>query len=148
MAVCHRRFGKTLMIIHCLIECQHRNPQGSFIAPTYQQAERNAFEYLKEATKVFPGVKYNAAKLRCEIPNPQVGKITIFLLSGSSESSEQIRGMYMDALVLDEYQDLPPKVFPQIVRPALADRRGKCLWIGNPRAIMPSRQSMTRGLPK
>ena len=37
VAVCHRRFGKTLMSIHwlvrCLIECQHRNPQGALYSP-------------------------------------------------------------------------------------------------------------------
>ena len=137
VAVCHRRFGKTVMavqwLVRSLVECQHKNPQGMFIAPTFGQVEKIAFEYLKEATAVFPGVKYNLAKLRCEIPHPQLGKISIYLLSGSNESSEQIRGMYCDAVVLDEFQDIPAKVFPQIVRPALADRRGKCLWIGTPK---------------
>ena len=34
--------------------------------------------------------------------------------------------MYADAVVLDEFADIPPKVFPQILRPALVDRRGTC----------------------
>jgi len=104
--------------VRCLIECQHKNPQGMFIAPTFGQVEKIAFEYLKEATAVFPGVKFNAAKLRCEIPHPSLGKISIYLLSGSNESSENLRGMYADAVVLDEFADIPPKVFPQILRPA------------------------------
>ena len=112
----------------------HKNPQGMFIAPTFGQVEKIAFEYLREETAVFPGVKYNAAKLRCEIPHPQLGKISIYLLSGSNESSENLRGMYADAVVLGEFQDIPAKVFPQIIRPALADRRGKYLWIGTPKS--------------
>ena len=137
VCVMHRRFGKTVMavqwLVRSLIECKHKNPQGMFIAPTFSQVEKIAFEYLKEATEVFPGVKFNKAKLRCEIPHPQLGKITIHLLSGSSDSCEQIRGLYGDAVVLDEFQDLPAKLFPQIIRPALADRRGSCLWIGTPK---------------
>jgi len=137
VAICHRRFGKTFMAIHwlvrALVECPHKNPQGAFIAPTFSQVERVAFEYLKQATSVFPGVKYNAAKLRCEFPLGKNNKVTIHLLSGSNESSEQIRGLYLDAVVFDEYADIPAKVFPQIVRPALADRRGKCTWIGTPK---------------
>ena len=150
VAVCHRRFGKTVMavnwLVRCLIECQHKNPQGMFIAPTFGQVEKIAFEYLKEATAVFPGVKFNAAKLRCEIPHPSLGKISIYLLSGSNESSENLRGMYADAVVLDEFADIPPKVFPQILRPALADRRGSCLWIGTPKSEDQFKATYDQGL--
>lgn len=136
VCVMHRRFGKTFMAIHWLVrtlfECQNKNPQGCYIGPTFSQAERVAFQYMKDATEMFPGVKYNAAKLRIEIPHP-TGRITIHLLSGSNESSEQIRGLYMDAVIFDEYADIPAKVFPSIVRPAIADRKGKILWIGTPK---------------
>ena len=92
-----------------------------------------AFEYLQEYTNVLPGVKYNKAKLRCEFPGPN-GKVTIFLLSGSNESSEQIRGLYLDAVVLDEYADLPAKLLPEILRPAVADRKGSITIIGTPKS--------------
>ena len=137
VAVCHRRAGKTYMAVHWLIrglvECPHPNPIGCYIAPTFSQAERIAFEYVRQATEMFPGVKYNKAKLRVEIPIGDRNKITIHLLSGSNDSSEQIRGLALDQVIFDEYADIPAKVFPQIVRPALADRRGNCLWIGTPK---------------
>ena len=120
-------------LVKRIIETPHPNPQGCYICPTFSQAERVAWSYLKEATEVMPGVKYNSAKLRCEFPVP-TGKATIYLLSGSNESSEQIRGLYLDICVLDEVADIPAKVFPQIIRPALADRRGSCVWIGTPKS--------------
>ena len=75
-----------------------------------------------------------------------MGKISIYLLSGSNESSENLRGMYADAVVLDEFADIPPKVFPQILRPALADRRGSCLWIGTPKSEDQFKATYDQGL--
>jgi len=41
--VCHRRFGKTVMMINELIKqaviCQKENPRFAYIAPTYKQAK-------------------------------------------------------------------------------------------------------------
>ena len=74
VAVCHRRFGKTVMavnwLVRCLIECQHKNPQGMFIAPTFGQVEKIAFEYLKEATAVFPGVNFTLPNSDVKYPIP------------------------------------------------------------------------------
>ena len=54
--------------------------------------------------------------------------------------------MYADAVVLDEFADIPPKVFPQILRPALADRRGSCLWIGTPKSEDQFKATYDQGL--
>lgn len=139
VAICHRRFGKTVMAINELIKrlltCEHRNPTGVYICPTFSQAERVAWEYVKEFTEPLPGVKYNSAKLRCEFEIEGRGKATIYLLSGSNDAGEQIRGMALDYAIFDEYADLPPKLFPTIVRPALADRGGGALWIGTPKGF-------------
>ena len=102
-------------LIRGLLECPHPNPIGIYLAPTFSQAERIAFEYVKSATEMFPGVQYNKAKLRVEIPTGHRNKITIYLLSGSDQSSEQIRGLAIDQIIFDEYADIPAKVFPQIV---------------------------------
>ncbi len=49
---CHRRFGKSVMLInHLLIEAMlntKKNPRYAYIAPTYRQAKNIAWDYLKQ----------------------------------------------------------------------------------------------------
>lgn len=108
------------------------SPQYAYIAPTYGQAERIAWAMLKNYTKHIPGVEYNEAKLRCIIPRPGMkDQVTIYLLGG--ENPDSIRGMYFDGVVLDEFAEMDPRVWGQVVRPALADRRGWAVFIGTPK---------------
>ena len=89
--VCHRRFGKTVMCINHLIKAamtsKHHNPRFAYIAPTYGQAKKIAFDYLKHYTKNIPGTKYNETELRCDLVNGA----RIMLLS--SENPDSIRGI-------------------------------------------------------
>jgi len=136
VAVCHRRFGKTRYALGELgtdgFECKHHNPQYAYIAPTYGQAERVAWTYLKEMFKDYPGVEKNEAKLRLTIPRHNTGdKITIWLLG--AENPDSIRGIYLDGVVLDEYAQCDPAIWGEVVRPALSDRKGWALFIGTPK---------------
>ena len=83
VAVCHRRFGKTRFalgeIASAGFECEGYNPQYAYIAPTYGQAERVAWTYIKEMFKDYPGIEKNEQKLRITIPRHDKGdKITIW----------------------------------------------------------------------
>lgn len=132
VAVCHRRFGKTVMAVNWLLReiltCEQKNAQGAYIAPTYGSAKRIAWQMVRDYAGVIPGVKFNEAELRCDLPD---GK-RLWLLG--SENPDMLRGMRLDAAVLDEYADMNARLFPEIVRPALSDfGTGKCLWIGTPR---------------
>ena len=85
--VCHRRFGKTVFSIMEMIDRALRsdlkNPQFAYIAPTYGQAKRVAWEYLKDFTKNIPGAKANEAELRVDIPRPdRDDKIRFMLIRG------------------------------------------------------------------
>jgi phage terminase large subunit len=136
VAVCHRRFGKTRFALGEIaaagFECEHHNPQYAYIAPTYGQAERVAWTYLKEMFKDYPGVEKNEAKLRLTIPRHDRGdKITIWLLG--AENPDSIRGIYLDGSVLDEYAQCDPTIWGQVIRPALSDRKGWAIFIGTPK---------------
>ena len=43
-----------------------------------------------------------------------------------------MRGVSLKYLVMDEYADMKPDVWEQILRPALADQKGEALFIGTP----------------
>ncbi len=92
--VCHRRAGKTVAAINHLLRdavlCQQPNPRYAYLAPTFTQAKRVAWDYLKQFAGDIPGAKFNETELRCDLPNGA----RIMLLS--AESPDALRGIYLD----------------------------------------------------
>jgi hypothetical protein len=108
------------------------NPQYAYIAPTYAQAKRVAWEYLIHFTRHIPGALANKAELSVTIPRPdRDDKIKLMLLG--SENYDGIRGIYLDGCVMDEYADMHPETWSKAVRPALSDRKGWAIFIGTPK---------------
>ena len=129
VAVAHRRMGKTVsaivQLIHNALQNKQKDPRYAYIAPTYAQAKRVAFDYLVEYTRPL-GAKVNIAELRVDFMGRRIS------LYGS-ENGDSLRGQYFDGVVLDEIGDQNPKIWNEILRPALADRKGWCLFIGTPK---------------
>lgn len=134
--VCHRRFGKTHFalneMIHMGINNQLKAPQYAYIAPTYGQAKRVAWDLLKDYTKHIPGRSVNEADLRIDIERPGKGDRIRFMLLGA-ENPGSLKGLYLDGVVLDEYAEMNPQVWSEVVRPALSDRLGWGVFIGTPK---------------
>jgi phage terminase large subunit len=134
--VCHRRFGKTVFCINEMVDkalyCNLKNPQYAYIAPTYGQAKRVAWDILKDAVKNIPGAVANEAELRVDIPRPDKGDRIRFMLLGA-ENPGSIRGIYLDGVIMDEMGEMDPIVWSQVVRPALSDRLGWAVFIGTPK---------------
>ena len=130
---CHRRFGKTVMCINHLIKaamtCKNYNPRFAYIAPTYGQAKKIAFDYLKYYTKDIPGTKYNETELRCDLVNGA----RIMLLS--SENPDSIRGIYLDGCIIDETAQINPALINEVITPALSDRKGFMILVGTPKGM-------------
>jgi hypothetical protein len=127
---CHRRFGKTVAILNHLIRSALNhplpNPRFAYIAPTYKQAKNVAWDYIKQFTASIPGVRYNETELRCDLPNGS--RITLL----SSENPDSLRGIFLDGVCIDEAAQIAPKLWNEIIRPALSDRKGFCYFIGTP----------------
>lgn len=142
--VCHRRFGKTVFAINEMIDRALRNnkknPQYAYIAPTYKQARKIAWKYIKEYTKNIPGSKVVKSELSIIVSRP--GRINDegkhepdeieFMLLGSDDP-DAIRGLYLDGCILDEFAQCDPIIWGEIVRPALSDRKGWAIFIGTPK---------------
>jgi hypothetical protein len=129
--VAHRRFGKTVAAINDLIRdaltIQRKNVRVAYIAPYYRQAKAIAWDYLKEFTAVIPGIEVNASELRIDFPNG--ARIRLF----GADNYDAMRGLFFDAVVLDEPADFPASAWPTVIRPALTDRKGKATFIGTPK---------------
>lgn len=128
--VCHRRFGKTVLVINHIIRAaltsQLERPRYAYLAPLLKQAKAIVWDYLKFYTREIPGTEYNEAELRCDLPNGA----RIQLLG--ADNPDAIRGIYLDGVGLDEYAQMSPRVFPEIIRPTLSDRTGWAIFMGTP----------------
>ena len=124
--VMHRRFGKTVFAVNHLIKhaltCPLPRPRVAFVAPTFTQAKRIAWDY----TSVIPGAKFNETELRVDFPNG--GRLMLL----SAENPDALRGIYLDMAVFDEFGMQNPRVWGEVVRPALSDREGAAIFLGTP----------------
>ena len=131
--LCHRRFGKTVMAINHIIKSAMTNknhaPRYAYIAPTYSQAKKIAWDYLKFYTEKIPGTKWNESELRADLVNGS----RISLLS--SENFDSIRGIYLDLVVCDEAAQIKPGLIDEVLIPALSDRKGKMILVGTPNGM-------------
>jgi hypothetical protein len=49
------------------------------------------------------------------------------------DNYDRLRGTYHDGMVLDEFGDMDPRAWPEVLRPSLADRKGWAVFIGTPK---------------
>ena len=128
--LCHRRWGKTYLALIVLIvkalQCPLPRPQVGYYAPTYSQAKKVAWAYLREFLDGMPGVVFNEAELKATLPTGAV------IMLGSGDNPDSSRGMYFDYVVLDEPAQMPARLWTEVLRPALSDRKGGALFIGTP----------------
>jgi phage terminase large subunit len=130
--VLHRRAGKTHLAINEMLDRSLRNkqraPRYAYLAPFYGMAKRVAWDILKMYAKNIPGVSFNEAELRCDF---SINGARIMLLG--ADNPDSLRGIYLDGVILDEYAQIPPSAWREVIRPALSDRKGWAIWIGTPK---------------
>ena len=128
--VMHRRFGKTVWAVNQLIKhtltCELPRPRTAFVAPTFAQAKRIAWDYVKFYAGNIPGVTFNETELRADFPNG--GRLMLL----SAENPDALRGIYLDQCIFDEFGMQSPRVWSEVVRPALSDRQGSACFLGTP----------------
>jgi len=130
IGVAHRRAGKTVADINELIigalKCDKPNPRFAYVAPQLNQAKDIAWTYLKEYS-AFLTPKVNESELWVELPGNK--RIRIY----GADNPDRLRGIYLDGVVLDEFGDMDPTIWTQVIRPALSDRKGWACFIGTPK---------------
>ena len=128
--VCHRRMGKTFLALQILLAkaCANplQSPRYAYLSPLYRQAKQVAWDWLQRFTAPIPGTLVNQAELRVDLPTGA----RIQLLG--AEQPNTLRGVYLDGVVLDEYAQMAPSAWSEVLRPALSDRQGWAIFIGTP----------------
>jgi phage terminase large subunit len=129
--VAHRRAGKTVACVNDLLKaallCEKDNGRFAYVAPQYNQAKDIAWGYLKQFAGVVPGVEFNESELRADFPTG--ARIRLY----GADNPDRLRGIYLDGVVLDEYADMRPSVWGEVIRPLLTDRQGWATFIGTPK---------------
>jgi phage terminase large subunit len=137
----HRRAGKTVATINDKIRraLESRLPHGqyAYVAPFLAQAKEVAWEYLKRFAGSSVRLK-NESELWVELVNG--ARIRIH----GADNPDRLRGPYLDGVVLDEYADMRPSVWGEVIRPMLADRQGWATFIGTPKGRTNSSASGSR----
>ena len=129
--VVHRRGGKTVAGINDLIRgalaCAKPSPRFAYLAPYRQQAKLVAWDYLKQYTAKIEDRQISESELHVKLPRD--GRVTLY----GADNYDALRGIYLDGAVVDEPADMAPEVWTDLLRPALSDRLGWCVWIGTPK---------------
>jgi predicted phage terminase large subunit-like protein len=123
-----RRCGKSRLAAWMLIVNALQADRGHvfYVAPTQGQARDIMWSLLIELAH--PVIKTS------HINNMQITLVNGATISlKGADRPDTMRGVSLKFLVLDEYADMKPSVFEEILRPALADQKGSCLFIGTPK---------------
>ncbi len=128
--VAHRRAGKTVacindLIVRALTEGKP-NARYAYLAPYHSQAKSIAWEYLLRFSEPVR-VNANQSELWVELINGS--RIRLF----GADNPDNLRGLYLDGVILDEYADMKPSIWGAVIRPLLSDRKGWAVFIGTPK---------------
>ncbi len=126
-----RRFGKTFLAINELARfARFPDRKVWYVAPTYRQAKAICWVELVHRLRHHNWVKeVNNSDLTVVLRNNS----RISLRGADNENS--LRGIGLDFLVMDEFADISPTAWYEVLRPTLSDTQGHALFCGTPRGF-------------
>jgi Terminase large subunit, T4likevirus-type, N-terminal len=128
--VAGRRFGKTYLAMVELIRAAWGPGRLVwYVGPTIKQSKRILWKLLKKMTKELWASTPSETDLRIELLSG--GTICV----RGADNYDSLRGDGLDFVVLDEYACISRAAWTEVLRPALADREGRALFIGTPQGF-------------
>lgn len=124
-----RRCGKSRLAAVMLLINGLKCPVGSavmYVAPTQGMARVIIWSVLEELGRDL-------------ITSSHVNNMEFTLINGTkiyirgADRPDTLRGVSLTFVVLDEYADMKPQVWEQIIRASLSDKKGDALFIGTPK---------------
>lgn len=125
VACCGRRFGKTRVGSRMCLKYAIAGKKVWWIAPQYSMAAIG-WEEVKHLASQIPGVTIKDSERIAYFPGGG------WIQSKSADAPHTLRGRGLDFVVLDEAAFIKPETWTGSIRPALADRKGKALFISTP----------------
>ena len=131
VAVTGRRFGKTHVAMRELARFASQPDKLIwYCSPSYRMSKNIVWDSLKGKLKELRWVEAtNEAELMLRLKSGS----KIYLKG--ADAPDSLRGVGLDFLVMDEFQDIEPKTFTEVLRPTLSDKKGQALFLGTPRGV-------------
>lgn len=126
-----RRFGKTRMSIEELLRAAAEAPGRRvwYIAPTYRQAQQICWQMLKDRLSAGRWIaRKNESDLSIMLKNGG----SVISLRGA-DNFDSLRGVGLHFLVMDEFADIKPEAWFEVLRATLSDTGGRALFTGTPK---------------
>ena len=128
VVVAGRRWGKSWLSMHEMAKyARFPNSKIFYVAPTYKMCRQILWDDIKEKfIRARWAKKINESNLEITLVNNS----RIYLRSG--DNPDNLRGVSMDYLVMDEAAMIDQKMWTEVCRPALSDRQGGAMFITTP----------------
>ena len=121
-----RRWGKTrLGVLEC-IDTASRGGVAWWVSPSYKMSDVG-WRPLRQIVSRIPGVNVSLVERR--VTFPKGGSVTV----RSADNPNSLRGEGLDFLVMDECAFITEDAWLEALRPTLADRKGRALFISTPK---------------
>ena len=126
-----RRFGKTFLAINELAKfARFPNQKVWYVSPSYRQSKNICWTMLKDQViKHKWAKKINDSDLSIMLKNN-----SIIQLKGA-DNEQSLRGVGLNFIVLDEFADIKPNAWYEVLRPTLSDTKGSALFCGSPKGF-------------
>lgn len=126
VAACGRRFGKTRLGSALCLEAALRGGVAWWVAPTYPIASVG-WRGIQTLARQVPGADIRQGDREIRFPGGG------WLQVRSADDPDSLRGEGLDLAVLDECAFMREAAWTQALRPALADKRGRALFLSTPK---------------
>lgn len=131
--VAHRRAGKTVAscmdLLTAALSTRKQDARYAYIAPFREQAKTAAWTYVQRfAAPAVRDIETDIRQSDLSVRFPNGSTVRLF----GADNPNALRGGYFDGAVVDEYANIRPSLWGDVLRPALADRAGWANFIGTP----------------
>ncbi len=127
-----RRFGKTHLSIRELCKAAAKKPGAIiwYVSPSYRMSKQITWMQLVNKLSELRWIdSKNEAELTIRLKNK-----SMIALKGA-DNFDSLRGVGLDFVVIDEFQDVPKQAWTEVIRPTLSDKQGGALFCGTPRGV-------------
>lgn len=126
VAACGRRWGKTRLGSALCVKTAAAAGRAWWVAPTYPVA-MVGWRLIHRLALQIPGAAIRQSERLVTFPNG--GEIQV----RSADNPDSLRGEGLDFVVMDECAFIHEDAWQEAIRPALADRKGRALFISTPK---------------
>ena len=126
-----RRWGKSALSRITMISKAGKRANSIvwYVSPSYTMSKQIMWADLKNSIPKGWLFKVHETELKITLINGSVIQLK------GSDNPDSLRGVRLDLVVLDEFQDMTMETWQEAIRPTLADTGGDALIIGTPKSF-------------